>query len=105
AEAKALAGSDMTSRSGCVQVKGTGGNCVVTEVQQRIGLDTANTTYDGRWQMSTAQLTVSGTPPGLTGTISVAGIGGTAAGISLAIFAPTTGVVLPCGTRSAPPTA
>src|SRR3989454_9114007 len=78
AEAKALAGSAMTSLSGCVQVKGTGGNCVVSEVQQRIGLDTANTTYDGRWQMSTAQLTVSGTPPGLTGTISVAGIGGPA---------------------------
>jgi prepilin-type N-terminal cleavage/methylation domain-containing protein len=103
AEAKALAGSAMTSLSGCVQVKGTGGNCVVSEVQQRIGLDTANTTYDARWQMSTAQLTVSGTPPGLTGTITVAGINGNAAGISLAMFATTTGVVLRCDTTSATP--
>jgi prepilin-type N-terminal cleavage/methylation domain-containing protein len=105
AEAKALAGSAMTSLSGCVQVKGTGGNCVVSEVQQRIGLDTANTTYDGRWQMSTAQLTVSGTPPGLTGTITVAGIGGNATGISLAMFAETTGVSLRCDTTSATPPA
>src|SRR3989442_12159136 len=105
AEAKALAGSAMTSLSGCVQVKGTGGNCVVSEVQQRIGLDTANTTYDGRWQMSTAQLTVSGTPPGLTGTISVAGIGGNATGISLARFATTAGGGRRCGTTSATPPA
>src|SRR5438105_13882766 len=105
AEAKALAGSAMTALSGCVQVKGTGGNCGVVAVQQRIGLDTANTTYDGRWQMSTAQLTVSGTPPGLTGTISVAGIGGNATGISLAMFATTTGVVLRCDTTSATPPA
>jgi len=105
AEAKALAGSAMTSLSGCVQIKGSGGNCVVSEVQQRIGLDTANTTYDGRWQMSTAQLTVSGTPPGLTGTITVAGIGGNAAGISLAMFADTTGVTLRCDTTSATPPA
>src|SRR2546427_9263575 len=54
AEAKALAGSAMTALSRSVQVKGTGGNCVVSEVQQRIGLDTANTTYDGRWQVRTA---------------------------------------------------
>jgi prepilin-type N-terminal cleavage/methylation domain-containing protein len=103
AEAKALAGSAMTSLSGCVQVKGTGGSCVVSEVQQRIGLDTANTTYDARWQMSTAQLTVSGTPPGLTGTITVAGIGGNATGISLAMFAETTGVSLRCDVTSATP--
>ena len=52
AEAKALAGSAMTSLSGCVQVKGSGGNCVVSEVQQRVGLDTAGKTYDGRWMVS-----------------------------------------------------
>src|SRR5207247_5820811 len=53
AEAKALAGSAMTSLSGCVQVKGTGGNCVVTEVQNRVGLDATGSTYDGRWVVST----------------------------------------------------
>lgn len=105
AEAKALAGSAMTSLSGCVQIKGTGGNCVVSEVQQRVGLDTNNTTYDSRWQMSTAQLTVSGTPPGLTGTITVSGQAGNAAGISLAMFATTTGVVLRCDTTTSTPPA
>ncbi len=59
----------------------------------------------GSAKMSTAQLTVSGTPPGLTGTISVAGIGGNATGISLAMFATTTGVVLRCDTTSATPPA
>src|SRR5438132_13570331 len=54
AEAKALAGSAMTSLSGCVQDKGTGGNCVVSEVQQRIRLDADNTADDGRWQLATA---------------------------------------------------
>lgn len=105
AEAKALAGSAMTSLSGCVQVKGSGGNCVVSEVQSRIGLDSANKTYDGRWQVSTAQLTVSGTPPGLTGTITVAGVGGNANGLSLAMFAETSGVTLRCDTTSATPPA
>src|SRR5438445_6358130 len=55
AEAKALAGSAMTSLSGCVQVKGSGSNCVVSEIQQRVGLNSATgMTYDGRWQISTA---------------------------------------------------
>jgi prepilin-type N-terminal cleavage/methylation domain-containing protein len=103
AEAKAIAGSAMTSLSGCVQVKGSGGNCVVSEVQSRIGLDSANKTYDGRWQVSTAQLTVSGTPPGLTGTITVAGVGGNANGMSLAMFAETSGVTLRCDTTTATP--
>jgi type IV pilus assembly protein PilA len=106
AEAKALAGSAMTSLSGCVQVKGTGGNCVVSEVQARIGLDTSGKTYDGRWQISTASLTVSGTPPGLTGTITVSGLTGkNTEGLSVAMFAETAGVTLRCDTTNAgPPT-
>src|SRR5947207_4294107 len=47
AEAKALAGSAMTSLSGCVQVKGSGGNCVVSEVRQRVGRDPAGETECG----------------------------------------------------------
>src|SRR5881396_1677938 len=49
AEAKALAGSAMTSLSGCVQTKGSGTSCVVSEVRNRVGLDATNSTYDGRW--------------------------------------------------------
>ena len=106
AEAKALAGSAMTSLSGCVQVKGNNGTCVVTEVQPRIGLDTSGKTYDGRWQISTASLTVSGTPPGLTGTITVSGLTGkNTEGLSVAMFAETAGVTLRCDTTNAgPPT-
>src|SRR5215831_16986804 len=76
AEAKALAGSAMTSLSGCVQIKGSGGSCVVSEIQQRVGLSSVGITYDGRWQMSTASLTVTGTPPALLGTITVSGVAG-----------------------------
>ena len=36
AEAKALGGSALTALSGCVQVKGTGQNCVVSEIAARV---------------------------------------------------------------------
>jgi prepilin-type N-terminal cleavage/methylation domain-containing protein len=106
AEAKALAGSAMTSLSGCVQIKGSGGNCVVSEIQQRVGLSSVGITYDGRWQMSTAQLTVSGTPPALTGLITVSGVAGkNTDGLSLAMFAETSGVTLRCDTTTTTPPA
>jgi prepilin-type N-terminal cleavage/methylation domain-containing protein len=107
AEAKALAGSVMTALSGCVQVKGPGGNCVRSEIAQRVGINTSTfQTYDGRWSVPTAQLTVgTGNPPDLTGTISVSGIGGNASGMSVAMFATTSGVVLRCDVNSSTPPA
>ena len=83
AEAKALAGSALTALSGCVQVKGAGQSCVRSEVAQRVGLDPSTfTTYDGRWTVPTAQLTVTtDNPPQLLGQVSVAGAGGNAAGM------------------------
>ena len=106
AEAKALAGSAMTSLSGCVQIKGSGGNCVVSEIQQRVGLSSVGITYDGRWSITTAQLTVSGTPPSLTGTIMVSGVAGkNTDGLSLAMFAETSGVTLRCDTTTTTPPA
>jgi hypothetical protein len=87
-----------------VQIKGANGNCVVSEVQQRIGLDTAGKTYDGRWLISTAQLSVSGTPPALLGTITVSGVAGkNTDGLSLAMFAETSGVTLRCDTTTVTP--
>src|SRR3990172_2005139 len=50
AEAKALGGSALTALSGCVQVKGSGTNCVVTEVRNRVGLDANNSTYYRPWR-------------------------------------------------------
>jgi prepilin-type N-terminal cleavage/methylation domain-containing protein len=107
AEAKALAGSALTALSGCVQVKGSGGSCVRSDVAQRVGMDTSTfNTYDGRWNIPTAQLTVTtNNPPQLLGLVSVSGVGGNAAGMSLAMFATATGMVLKCDVNSATPPA
>src|SRR6266853_259781 len=84
AEAKALAGSALTALSSCVQVKGAGQSCVRSEVAQRVGLNTSTfQTYDGRWSVPTADLTVTtDNPPQLTGQVSVSGVGGNAVGMS-----------------------
>ena len=106
AEAKALGGSALTALSGCVQVKGTGQNCVVSEVAARVGLDTATSlTYDQRWLVSVAQLTVSAAvPPVLDGTITVEGRPGkNTAAMSLAFFLNNQGVTLRCNTSTAVP--
>lgn len=107
AEAKALGGSALTALSGCVQVKGTGSNCVVSEVRNRVGLGPANSSYDGRWVMTTAQLTVSSAiPPVLDGTITVSGVAGkNTEGLALAFFANASGVTLRCSTTSSTPPA
>jgi len=107
AEAKALAGSALTALSGCVQVKGAGGSCVRSDVAQRVGMDTTTfNTYDGRWNIPTAQLTVTtSNPPQLLGQVSVSGVGGNAAGMSLSMFGTATGVVLKCDVSSSTPPA
>jgi prepilin-type N-terminal cleavage/methylation domain-containing protein len=107
AEAKALAGSALTALSGCVQVKGAGQSCVRSEVAQRVGLNTSTfQTYDGRWSVPTAELTVTtDNPPQLTGQVSVSGVGGNAVGMSLSMFGTPTGVVLRCDVTSSTPPA
>lgn len=103
AEAKALAGSALTALSGCVQVKGAGGTCARSEVSQRVGLNSSTfNTYDDRWNVPTAQLTVTtDNPPQLLGQVSVSGVGGNANGMSLSMFATATGMVLRCDVTSA----
>ena len=49
AEGKALLGSVMTALQGCVQAKGSGQSCVVSEIVNRVGVTTAGVTGDGRW--------------------------------------------------------
>jgi len=107
AEAKALGGSVLTALSGCVQVKGSGNNCVRSEVQNRVGLDAQGSTYDKRWVVSTATLTVtSDVPPILNGKIEVSGKANTnTADMSLAFFADSSGVTLRCNTTSTTPPA
>ena len=107
AEGKALGGSALTALSGCVQVKGSGANCQVSEIRTRIGLDAAGSTYDGRWVVTTAQLTVStANPPVLDGVITVQGVAGkNTDAMSLAFFANASGVALRCNTASLTPPA
>src|SRR6266508_1549181 len=107
AEAKALAGSALTALSGCVQVKGAGQSCVRSEVAQRVGLNTTTfQTYDGRWSVPTADLTVTtDNPPQLTGQVSVSGVGGNAVGMSLSMYGTATGVLLRCDVNCATPPA
>ena len=102
AEAKALGGSALTALSGCVQVKGTNSSCVQSEIRNRVGLDASGNTYDGRWNVPTAQLSVdTSTPPQLLGTITVTGVSGkNTDAMALAFFATATGVVLRCNTTS-----
>jgi prepilin-type N-terminal cleavage/methylation domain-containing protein len=102
AEGKALGGSVLTALSACVQVKGTLGFCDVTEIRNRVGLGAGNSTYDGRWVVSSASLTVSSAiPPVLDGLIQVSGVSGkNTDGMALTFFADLEGVTLRCNTTS-----
>jgi prepilin-type N-terminal cleavage/methylation domain-containing protein len=109
AEGKALAGSAMTALQGCVQAKGSGQQCQLSEITNRVGLNTAGTTGDTRWTVGTAILSVSGgtATPTFTGTITVSGATGKDTDlIGIGMFPQgTAGVVLRCVTTSnTPPT-
>lgn len=105
AEGKALGGSVLTALSGCVQAKGAGLGCDVSEVLTRVGLDATKSTYDGRWVVTKGTLTAStASPPVLNGTIEVAGVTGkNTAAMSLGFYADSTGVVLRCSDSTTPP--
>ena len=105
AEGKALLGSVMTALQGCVQAKGSGQSCSVSEIVNRVGVSTAGVTGDGRWTVTTSgSLAVSSTsPPTFSGTIQAAGTGADTAGLSLGMFPTTTGVFLRCNSSSSTP--
>ena len=105
AEGKALLGSVMTALQSCVQAKGSGQSCVVSEIVNRVGVTTAGVTGDGRWTVTTTgSLAVSSTsPPTFSGTIQAAGSGADTAALSLGMFPTTTGVFLRCNSNSSTP--
>ena len=107
AEGKAMAGSVLTALQGCVQAKGAGRSCSVTEITRRIGVSTTGITGDGRWRVVTGgRLTVSSTtPPRFTGTIQVSGRGPNNVPVALSMFPTTRGVILRCTTTSSTPPA
>jgi type IV pilus assembly protein PilA len=105
AEGKALLGSVMTALQGCVQAKGSGQSCSVSEIVNRVGVSTAGVTGDGRWTVTTSgSLAVSSTsPPTFSGTIQAVGTGADTAALSLGMFPTTTGVFLRCNSSSSTP--
>ena len=102
AEGKALAGSTLTALQGCVQARGAGGTCTRAEITNRVGVDTAGLTGDGRWTVSTASLTVSTTsPPTFSGTIEISGQSGKDTNnIGIGMYVSTTGVTMRCTTTT-----
>ena len=107
AEGKAMAGSVLTALQGCVQAKGPGRSCSVTEVTRRIGVSTTGLTGDGRWTVvTTSRLSVSSTNPArFTGTIQVFGRTPNNVAVALSMFPTTSGVFLRCTTASSTPPA
>lgn len=107
AEGKAMAGSVLTALQGCIQAKGPGRSCSVTEVTRRIGVSSAGITGDGRWTVvTTSRLSVSSTnPPRFTGTIQVFGRTPNNVAVALSMFPTTRGVFLRCTTASSTPPA
>ena len=105
AEGKALLGSVMTALQGCVQAKGSGQSCSVSEIVNRVGVSTAGVTGDGRWTVTTSgSLAVSSaSPPTFSGTIQAAGSGADTASLSLGMFPTTTGVFLRSNSASSTP--
>jgi type IV pilus assembly protein PilA len=107
AEGKALLGSVMTALQGCVQAKGSGQSCQVSEIVNRVGLGPGGATGDNRWTVvTTGSLSVSTvSPPTFSGTIQAAGTGADTAALSLSMFPTNTGVFLRCNTASSTPPA
>ena len=105
AEGKALLGSVMTALQGCVQAKGSGQSCAVSEIVNRVGIGTGGATGDNRWTVVTSgSLSVStASPPTFSGTIQASGTGADTAALSLGMFPTTTGVFLRCNTTSSTP--
>ncbi len=107
AEGQLLANSVMGALTACAQVKGTGQKCSLDEVAGRAGLNPSTyTTADGRWQVVSADLTFyGGGISAMTGHVSLSGVGGNAAGLSVTVFHTGAGLLVRCNPASATPPA
>ena len=97
AEGKAITGSALKALQGCVQPKAPGSSCDLADINQRIGVDPAGMTGDGRWTV-TASLTLNSiSPVTMTGTVGVVGVAGHETnGIGIALYVTPTGAFLRC---------
>ena len=107
AEAHALLARSLSALTLCAQRKsmaGGGGSCSFAEIAGNAGVGPTGLSGDGRWQVTAAQISVGGTPPGPIGQVSIAGVGGNAKGLSASLFATPEGTVTRCeASGDAPP--
>jgi Tfp pilus assembly major pilin PilA len=105
AEAQALLTRTMMALTVCAQGKGLSGrSCSLADVAGNAGVAETGLTADGRWQVTSAYLSVSGTPPAPVGRVSIAGVGGNVKGLSVSLFATPEGAVTRCeASGDAPP--
>jgi hypothetical protein len=111
AEAQALLGRAMTALTLCAQTTGmvgglagrASGGCSLADISANAGVGPKGVTADGRWQITVAEINMSGSAGGFTGQVSIAGIGGTAAGLSASLFATPSGLVSRCEVGGARP--
>jgi type IV pilus assembly protein PilA len=98
AEGKGIAGSALTALQGCVQPRPAGSTCDLTDITSRIGVDSAGTTGNGRWTVTTASLTFNSTSPvTMTGTVGVVGVAGKETnGVGIGLYVGPTGAFLRC---------
>lgn len=108
AEAQAILGRAMMALSACAQgkaVAGGTGSCGMAEAAAGAGVGPTGLTADGRWKMTAGHVSVSGNPAMPTGQISLAGVAGTAAGLSVSLFATPGGTITRCDASGGPPPA
>ena len=98
AEGKAMASSALTALQGCIQPRASGSSCDLTDINHRIGVDSAGTTGDGRWTVTMASLTLNSTSPvTMTGTVGIVGVAAKETnGIGIGLYVGPTGAFLRC---------
>jgi len=103
AEAKALAGAALTAAQACAQNDPTGATCTITQLAQRIGVDSGTgITGDGRWKVAITAVTLNtGTNVFGGGPVTVAGQVSPVDNMSAGVFIAGGVVTIHCNTTSA----
>ena len=106
-EAKALAGSALNALQGCLQGKGAGATCTLSEVAGRVSVNAASgATGDGRWMVGTGSALTLGGGGQTTGIVTISGVPGRDTdNMSVALYVTMTGRVMRCETTSRVPPA
>ena len=104
AEAQGLLTRTLVALTLCAQAKGMAGrSCSFDEVAGNAGVGPTGLSADGRWQITVAHLSTSPEGPVPVGRVSVAGVGGSAKGLSVSLFATAGGNITRCDGSGGPP--